>query len=124
MTTPHISQPIVRDAHGVARFQSNALIQYLADKGAINLNQLVALPFPQADVDQFWQLLGYSLSAYAGLSFISKEAREAAAAWRAEDEGRFHYVRARDVLPPIPYKPETLLRVDEIELTAVKPDGL
>lgn len=70
-------QPLYRDAKGVIRFRGNAVVQWLVDSRIVNLNGILIENFPQADVEQFWQLLGYSIAGYAELSFVSDETYQA-----------------------------------------------
>lgn len=72
-------QPLYKDAHGVIRFQANAIVRYLLDEGGIDMNMLAALPFSQADREQFAQLIGYSLSGFSELSYVRDETYERAA---------------------------------------------
>lgn len=73
-------QPIAV-SDGVIRFKPNRIVQFIcshADKcvskdGLLDLNFLGTMDFPQEDVEQFWQLMGYSVSAYGSLSFVSPE---------------------------------------------------
>ena len=75
----HPMQPIVRVA-SVARFKRNAIIDWLFQTGKISLNEIAATPMPQEDRDQFWQLLGYSVSSYCDLSIISDASKDRATA--------------------------------------------
>lgn len=65
--TSHPPQPIVLDMHGVARFKTNTIVDYLLDSGGIDLNQIVAHGFDVDDLRQFYQLIGYSVDGYADL---------------------------------------------------------
>ena len=65
-------QPIHRDSDGMARFQENLIVRYLLDNnGRLTLNDLAVCGFPQRDWEQFYQLIGYSLSGYHELSNVS-----------------------------------------------------
>lgn len=66
-------QPIIKDEHDTLRFQRNEVVRYLLDHGGIDLNQLALIGFPQADQEQFAQLIGYSLSGFGELDYASKE---------------------------------------------------
>jgi hypothetical protein len=58
----------------VIRFQENKLVEYLLDNGGIDLNHLARLPdIPQADREQFAQLIGYSVSGFGDLSYASEK---------------------------------------------------
>jgi hypothetical protein len=67
-------QPLVIDPLGVVRFQENrivwTLLEYCRDRG-LGLNELAMLEFSQADRTQFAQLIGYSLSGFHELSYVS-----------------------------------------------------
>jgi len=82
----HPIQPLVPDSSGVLRFKENAIVRHLLDNGKINLNDLACLEFAQDDREQFAQLIGYSLSGYGDLSYVSNRTYDAAARM-AEDPG-------------------------------------
>jgi hypothetical protein len=91
----HPRQPIDLDPNGVPRFKGNAIIRRLVNENIVNLNTIGLWDVPAEDRDQFWQLLGYSVSGYGELSFISPET----VAWAdAEAEA----VLAARVPPPAP----------------------
>lgn len=75
----HPIQPLQKDAHGVVRFRPNKIVRFLLDAGPFDLNKLAVMPFEQEDREQFAQLIGYSLSGYGELSYVSEEAYAAAA---------------------------------------------
>lgn len=54
----------------VIRFRSNAIIDRLFREGIIDLNQIALWQVPLADKEQFWQMLGYSVSGFGDLSFV------------------------------------------------------
>ncbi len=76
-------QPLVVDEHGVVRFRKNAIIDYMLTAGGrgekFNLNTL-AMRFEFSDEDrmQLAQLIGYSVSGYADLSYVSDESYDKA----------------------------------------------
>jgi hypothetical protein len=74
----HPVQPIVKDEHGVVRFKANAIVRFLLDAGSFDLNQLAAMDFSDEDREQFAQLIGYSLSGFGELSYVSDETYERA----------------------------------------------
>lgn len=68
-------QAVELDKFGVARFRPNALVQYLLDHGGIDMNTLAALPgIHPEDREQFVQLIGYSVSGFCELSYVSRQA--------------------------------------------------
>ena len=73
----HPMQTIVLD-NGTPRFQENKIVRYLLDivrhKGICDMNQLAILPFDNGDREQFAQLIGYSVSGFLELSYVSDEA--------------------------------------------------
>jgi hypothetical protein len=80
-------QPIIKDKNGRARFKENAIVRFLLDEASdgrkCDLNRLAVRDFPQADWEQFYQLIGYSLHGYHELSNVSDEsAKEATLAAR------------------------------------------
>ena len=62
----HPTQKIVN-----GRFVKNKIVVYLLDNGGIDLNELAMLPFDNEDREQFAQLIGYSLSGYGQLSYVT-----------------------------------------------------
>lgn len=74
----HPIQPIIEDDHGVLRFKENRVVQYLLDNGGIDMNTLACIDFPAEDREQFAQLIGYSLSGFSELSYVSNEVYSAA----------------------------------------------
>lgn len=86
----HPLQPLVRDEHGVVRFKQNAIIDWLFRTGQLDLNRIaieVQQQGWQEEAQQLVQLLGYSLSGYGDLSYVTDEAYERAAA-QGVDPGR------------------------------------
>ena len=64
----HPMQP-VELVDGVARFKKNNIVRYLLDLGVTDLNKLwLALhagAFSMEDMEQFYQLIGYSVEGFA-----------------------------------------------------------
>ena len=70
-------QPMLVDEYGAARFRANAVVRLLLEESrnrGFGLNELPLHDLPQADVEQFYQLIGYLLSGYHELSLVSDEA--------------------------------------------------
>jgi hypothetical protein len=91
MRQPQPMQPVVKDKGGVLRFRENAIVRYLLDLARqhkiADLNSLAELPFSQEDREQFTQLIGYAITGYHELSYVSDESCAEAS------------VRAKQVLP-------------------------
>ena len=74
-------QPIYTDDHGIIRFRGNKVVQFLLDNGGIDLNQLtIECQNCPEDWEQFAQLIGYSLSGFGDLSYVSDETYRTATA--------------------------------------------
>lgn len=80
MKMKHPIQPLGDDGKGVIRFKPNKIVQHLLDHGGIDMNQLALIDFPQEDREQFAQLIGYSLSGFSELSYVSNDIYSAAEA--------------------------------------------
>ncbi len=74
----HPIQPLLHDERGVLRFKENAIVRYLLDAGGIDMNKLAILPFKREDREQFAQLIGYSVSGFSDLSYVSDKTYERA----------------------------------------------
>ncbi len=71
MTEP--IQPIVRDPAGVVRFRENRIVRDLLEEAPYDLNEIAVRQYSPEDRMQFAQLIGYSISGYADLQFVSDE---------------------------------------------------
>jgi len=72
--TVHPHQPIYMDKYGTVRFKRNKIVDYLISgkvKQGIDLNDLAIMDFPREDWEQLGQLIGYSVSGWGGLSYVS-----------------------------------------------------
>lgn len=71
----HPIQPVHLDKHGTARFKQNAIVRFLLNAATAgegcDLNRLACLDFTQDDWEQFYQLIGYSVSGFGGLNETS-----------------------------------------------------
>jgi hypothetical protein len=74
----HPVQPLIEDSEGVVRFKPNALVQFLLDNGPFDLNELQQRSFSREDWEQFAQLIGWSLSGFADLPYVSDATYERA----------------------------------------------
>ena len=69
-------QPIQLDAHGVARFAENRIVNDLLEFAAarrFGLNQIAIGDYSDEERMQLAQLIGYSVSGYGDLSYASEE---------------------------------------------------
>lgn len=79
----HPRQAIEWDGHGVVRFRSNPLVRWLLDQVPMALNKTAVLASHEGeevtdeDHAQLAQLMGYSVSGWGGLSYVSEEEAEA-----------------------------------------------
>jgi hypothetical protein len=76
-------QPVIIDKAGSPRFQDNAVVRKLLDEArerGFGLNELFQFDFPQSDVDQFYQMIGYSVGGYCELELVSNRSCNAAIA--------------------------------------------
>lgn len=82
MTDPkHPIQPICTDEHGVTRFKRNAIVRFLLDNNGlgvwknqhIDMNEIVSMQFSTEDIEQFYQLIGYSLGGFEELNFTTQK---------------------------------------------------
>lgn len=69
--TKHPIQPLELDDRGTLRFKENKIVRHLLDNGGIYLNKLACLEFSREDREQFAQLIGYSLSGFGELGYVS-----------------------------------------------------
>ena len=75
-------QPVYVDDDGAARFQANAIVRFLLEEGPYDMNSLALRYFSVEDRVQFAQLIGYSITGFIELSYVSDEvAGDVYAAW-------------------------------------------
>ncbi len=78
----HPIQPLVIDGDAIVRFKSNRIVCHLLDHSSFDMNTLHALDFSKEDREQFAQLIGFSLSGFGDLPYVTDETYERAAAQR------------------------------------------
>jgi hypothetical protein len=115
-------QPTEIDEQGTLRFRKNALVCHLLDNGGIDLNKLAAVPCSREDREQFAQLIGYSLSGFSELSYVSDETYLAAA--KMHEMGVSDTQARLTVLTDLVMKLRAELRDPMAELFGVHPDDL
>lgn len=71
-------QPLYETDSGVIRYKENAIVDYILEKGGIDLNHIAQQDFSQDDREQFAQLIGYSWSGACDLSYFSDVTADAA----------------------------------------------
>lgn len=71
-------QPLEIDHNGIVRFVPNLIVNHLLEKGGLDLNDIARLGFPDADREQFAQLIGYSASGYGDLDYVNRHTSFAA----------------------------------------------
>lgn len=114
-------QPLYTDEHGTRRFRANSIVTFLLDSGPFDMNSLARMDFSNDEREQFAQLIGYSLSGFAELSYVSDDTYGVAEHYSNDEnlvDARLHYYS------------ETLeklrkdLRQPMAELFGVHPDDL
>nr|WP_308530027.1 hypothetical protein [uncultured Serratia sp.]DAM25284.1 MAG TPA: hypothetical protein [Caudoviricetes sp.] len=76
-------QPLVIDTHGAVRFKQNPIVRRLLDyatEHGYGLNEIAMEQFEADDQMQLAQLIGYSLSGYGTLSYVTDESYDRALA--------------------------------------------
>lgn len=76
-------QSLVTDSHGTLRFKQNQIVRKLLDFSTAHgygLNEMAHEEFTAEDRMQLAQLIGYSLSGYGTLSYVTDESYNRAAA--------------------------------------------
>lgn len=72
----HPMQPLVWDEN-VIRFEQNSIVRFLLDNRGHDLNQIWRMfgsgMFPLEDLEQFYQLIGYSVSGFGEMSEFREE---------------------------------------------------
>lgn len=75
MKRKHPDQIVVLDPKGTPRFCENKIVSTLLEFSrqgrTINLNLIACMDFDDADRVQFAQLIGYSVSGFSELSYVS-----------------------------------------------------
>lgn len=82
-------QAVITDDRGVLRFKANTLVRALLDHGketGLGLNELAQQEHCAEDRMQLAQLIGYSLSGYGTLSYVTDASYEQATAARPQEE--------------------------------------
>ena len=69
----HPVQPLIKAKDGVIRFKKNAIVEFLLERGGFDMNDIACMTFPNEDREQFAQLIGYSLSGFSELSYVSRK---------------------------------------------------
>lgn len=89
-------QPIRTDERGVQRFVPNRIVEKLLETSTLDLNSIACMDFTQAEHEQLAQLIGYSVSGFGSLSYVSDETyatAEKMAEGKSELEARNEHLR-------------------------------
>lgn len=82
-------QPLAIDDHGTLRFKENPIVRKLLDyatEHGYGLNEIALDEFEAEDQMQLAQLIGYSLSGYGSLSYVTDESYDRATAAAPKQE--------------------------------------
>lgn len=82
-------QPLAIDAYGTLRFKENPIVRKLLDyatEHGYGLNEIALDEFEAEDQMQLAQLIGYSLSGYGSLSYVTDESYDRATAAAPKQE--------------------------------------
>lgn len=72
-------QPLELDGDGRVVFKENPIVKFLLDAGPFDLGQLRLMPnLPIWAMEQFYQLIGYSVDGFGEISIFRKEIKDAA----------------------------------------------
>lgn len=86
---PHPTQPYALDSHDVERFKANYIVSELLDfasQHGFDMNAIARRQYTPEDRVQFAQLIGYSVSGFADLSYVDQEAYDRAVMEGASEE--------------------------------------
>jgi hypothetical protein len=119
---PFPLQPLVKDERGTVRFRANAIVKWLLDAKLIDMNRIATMQFDAEDREQFAMLIGYSLSGFSELSYVSDETVLAAElmAKDGESEAEARNTALRDTIA----KAKDGMRQGVAELFGMHPDDL
>lgn len=114
-----MGQPMQKIKDG--RFVENAIVRWLLDNGNLDLNDIACQPFSNEDREQFAQLIGYSLSGYSSLSYVSDDSyAKAQKVSEGEDEKDAEIAALKETLEEI----RSHLRDAACAAFAIHPDDL
>jgi len=89
-------QPIRTDERGVQRFVPNRIVEKLLETSSLDLNDIACMDFTPQEHEQLAQLIGYSVSGFGSLSYVSDETyatAEKIAEGKSELEARNEHLR-------------------------------
>ncbi|MBY0510184.1 MAG: hypothetical protein K2P94_08505 [Rhodospirillaceae bacterium] len=67
----HLSRPLVWSEDGMLHFQPNAICHWLLETGHVCMNTISQQGFCDADRAEFAQLIGYSVSGWGELDYVT-----------------------------------------------------
>lgn len=118
----HPLQPIELDERNTPRFKVNKIVQFLLDTSSFDLNNIAIMSFSDEDREQFSQLIGYSLSGFGELSYVSDETYETAC--RMHDLGETETQARITYLENFVRSIKDMLKQGVSELYGIHPDDL
>lgn len=72
-------QPVVMARDGCIRFKPNRIVEFVLANSRVDLNAIAVQDFTDDDRMQFAQLIGYSVSGYGDLPYVSDSSYNKAA---------------------------------------------
>ena len=94
-TVKHPMQKLLMDDDGTIRFQENKIVSYLLRNGTSNMNEIASMNFPNKDLEQFVQLIGYAVRGFGELEYVkdktyAKAEKKAKRLQAAQDASQQH----------------------------------
>lgn len=65
-------QPVFIDGMGISRFKENSVVKYLFKSSGLDISKLSEMDFNSEDLEQFAQLIGYSINGFKSLKFATE----------------------------------------------------
>ncbi|MBL3825110.1 MULTISPECIES: hypothetical protein [unclassified Marinobacter] len=103
------------------RFVKNEIVEWLLDNGGLDMNDIAVQNFSQEDREHFAQLIGYSVSGWGELSYVSDESFAQAERMAGSTDERDARIAALEAILEEIRKP---LRQAACAAFAVHPDDL
>lgn len=114
-------QPIKEDSEGIKRFVANSIVVKLLETSNLDMNQIATMGFSIEEQEQFAQLIGYSLSGYSELHYVSNESYGTAI---QKDSGKDELIARNEYLRTTIEETKRLLKPLVTELFNLHEDDL